>query len=295
MDNPFRGIALILCATLLFSLSDAMAKFLGQHLPVVEISWIRYLIFVVIAVALARRNGARMLRPRMPGLQIFRGVTLVGSAVLFILALRFLPLADAAAVGFASPLLITLLSVPMLGEVVGIRRWAATVVGFIGVLVVVQPGTGAFQPAALIVVGSSLCWAFASIATRKMAGADDAATTLLWSSAVGLVLLSVMLPFEFVIPTPRILALALVLGVVASTGQYLMVLAYRYAGAALLAPFSYIQLIWAVVLGYLVFGALPDRWTIIGAAIIVASGIYTVHRERVRAREREAVSDLRRA
>jgi drug/metabolite transporter (DMT)-like permease len=286
MDNPFRGIALILGATLLFSLSDAMAKYLGQHLPVIEISWIRYAVFVVMALALVRRTGLAWWRVRSPALQVFRGVTLVGSAVLFIFALRFLPLADAAAVGFISPMLITMLSVPVLGEVVGIRRWAATVVGFIGVLVVVQPGTGAFQPAALLVVGSSLCWAFASVITRKMAGGDNAAITILWSSTVGLVLLSLLLPFEFVVPSLPILLLAVLLGVVASAGQYLLVLAYRHAEAALLAPFSYSQLIWAVTLGYVVFSALPDRWTVIGAGIIVASGIYTVHRERVRARER---------
>ncbi|MCW3475056.1 DMT family transporter [Limobrevibacterium gyesilva] len=288
MDNPLRGIALILGATMLFSLSDAMAKYLGQHLPVIEIAWIRYVIFVIFAAGLIAPSGLRRLRVRSQTLQLMRGLTLVGSAVFFIFGLRYLPLADAASVGFVSPLLITMLSVPMLREVVGIRRWAAIVVGFLGVLIVVRPGTGAFQPAAFLVVTSSLCWAIASILTRKMAGADDAATTLLWSAVSGLVVLTILLPFDFVMPSAWLLAVALVLGIVASAGQYLMVLAYRYAGASLLAPFSYVQLIWAVALGYLVFGSLPDQWTLLGAGIIVGSGIYTVHRERIRARERAA-------
>jgi drug/metabolite transporter (DMT)-like permease len=299
MDNPFRGIALLLGATMFFSVSDSIAKLLGQSLPAIEITWIRYVIFLVMAAMLVAPRGGRgsrmvaamqRLRVRSLRLQLARGVGLVLSAVLFIEALKFLPLADAAAVGFVSPLLITALSVPILHEVVGLRRWIAIVVGLAGVLVIVQPGTGAFQPAALLVVGSSAAWALASVLTRKMAATDDAATTLLYSAMVGLAALSVLLPFDYVLPDLRQLLLCLALGIIASTGQYLMVLAYRYAGASLLAPFSYIQLLWATGLGWLIFDALPDRWTLLGAAIIVASGLYTVHRERVRAREKVAAS-----
>ncbi|MBN8892487.1 MAG: DMT family transporter [Rhodospirillales bacterium] len=290
MDNPLRGIALLVGATMFFSVSDAIAKFLGQSLPVVEISWIRYLTFVVMAGGLVLRRGRRRLAVRSPWLQVARGVGLVGSALFFIEALKSMPLADAASVGFVSPLLITALSVPVLGEVVGMRRWLAILVGLLGVLVIVRPGTGAFQPAALFVLASSMSWALASVLTRKMAGTDDAATTLLYSAVTGFVLLCMALPFDFVWPTGREVALCLVLGVVASTGQYLMVLAYRHAGAALMAPFSYVQLIWSVSLGWLVFAALPDQWTMLGACIIVASGLYTVHRERIRARERRAVA-----
>lgn len=297
MDNPFRGIALLIGATMFFSVSDSIAKLLGQSLPAIEITWIRYVVFVVMAALLViprGGNGNRMvvmvkrLRVRSLWLQLARGVSLVLSAVLFIEGLKFLPLADAASVGFVSPLLITALSVPMLGEVVGIRRWLAILVGLGGVLVIVQPGTGAFQPAALLVVASSTAWALASVLTRKMASTDDAATTLLYSAVVGLVLLTVLLPFDYVWPDGWQVLLCLALGIIASTGQYLMVLAYRYAGASLMAPFSYVQLIWATALGWLVFNALPDRWTLLGAAIIVASGLYTVHRERVRARARAA-------
>jgi drug/metabolite transporter (DMT)-like permease len=172
----------------------------------------------------------------------------------------------------------------MLGEIVGIRRWSALVVGLIGVIIVIRPGTGAFRPDAFWVLFSSSAWAFASVLTRRMAGNSDAASTLLWSAVTGLIILLVMLPFSYVTPTWREAALCTALGVFASGGQFLMVQAYRYAGAATLAPFSYVQLAWSTGLGFAIWGTLPDEWTWVGTVIIVASGIYTVHRERVRAR-----------
>ncbi len=288
MDNPMRGVLLLLSATLCFSITDVMAKFLGNHIPVIEIGWIRYITFLVAVLLVNLREGRMRVRVKYPGVQVARGVMMVASMLLFVLALRYLPLADAASVGFVSPLLITALSVPMLGEVVGIRRWAAIIVGFVGVLIVIRPGTGAFQPAAFLVLGSSLAWAFASIFTRRIAGREDTSATMLWTGVIGLVMLSIAVPFDFVVPSMSLLALNIALGVLATVGQYWMIQAYRYAGASLLAPFSYIQLIWATTAGYLVFDTLPDAQTLVGAAIIVASGLYTIHRERERAKARAA-------
>jgi drug/metabolite transporter (DMT)-like permease len=283
MENPTRGILLILASTLLFSISDVMAKVLGDHVPVLEIGWLRYATFVVIVLAVQARQGRLRLRVKHPWAQILRGVTMVASMLLFVLALRFLPIADAAAVGFVSPLMITALSVPLLGEVVGLRRWTAIIVGFIGVLVVIRPGSGAFQPAAFLVIGSSLAWSIASILTRRLAGRDEASATMLWAGLAGFVLLSAAVPFDFVLPDLQWIGLNIALGTLATVGQYLMILAYRHAGAAVLAPFSYIQLVWATTSGYLVFNALPDAATLAGASIITASGLYTIHRERLRA------------
>jgi drug/metabolite transporter (DMT)-like permease len=282
VDTPLRGIGLLVLATILFSLSDAMAKYLSQSLPVTEIAWLRYVAFVVLAVWLDVRSGAGRFRVRRPGLQVLRGLALVGSAISIMMALRRMPLAETSAVSYVSPALITILSIPMLGEVVEPRRWAAVVVGLIGVLVVVRPGTVAFQPAALFAVLCALCWATVSVLSRLMAGIERATTTLLWSAVVGLIVLSAMLPAVAVWPRPGELALGLLLGVVASTGQYLVVLAFRHAAASLLAPFSYLQLIWATALGWLVFGAWPDRWTLVGAAIIVGSGLAMAGHERTR-------------
>ncbi len=288
-DEPGRGILLQLAAVALFSVSDAMAKLLGQSLPPVEIAWLRYLVFVALAaVPLMRRGGSGLLRSRAPLLQALRAVGVVGSAVFFILALRHLPLAEATAINFVSPAFITALSIVVLGEVVGWRRWSAIAVGLLGVLVVIRPGTEAFQPAALLPVLSSSFWALAAVITRRMAGVDPPATTLLWTAGIGFLLLSAVLPFGAVAPSAGQLGLGLLIGLVSSAAQWVVVLAYRAAPASVLAPFSYAQLITSTALGALLFGALPDRWTAMGAAVIIASGLYTAHRERVRARERAA-------
>lgn len=282
-DDPLRGILIQLSAVALFSVSDAMAKKLGESLPPVEIAWLRYLVFVTLmALPLLRPGGARLLRSRAPGLQVLRAVGVVGSAILFILALQRLPLAEATAINFVSPVFITALSVLVLGEVVGWRRWSALAVGLCGALVVIRPGTEAVQTAALLPIASSACWAVAAVVTRRIAGLDAPETTLIWTSGVGFVLLT-LLPFGVVMPTWPQLLLGLAIGAVSSVAQALVVLAYRAAPASVLAPFSYAQLVTSGLLGLVVFGALPDGWTLLGAGIIVASGLYTAHRERVRA------------
>lgn len=284
-DDPLRGIALSVCATTVFAASDTTAKFLTASLPVVEIAWIRYIIFVIFAIWLARSPDPRALWPRNVTLQVIRGLCVVGSAVLFVFGVRSMQIAQASVISFISPLLITVLSIPLLGEVVGPRRWAATAAGMLGVVIVARPGTGGFQPAALFGVASSACWALALLITRKMANTERSSTTLLWSAVVGAIVLTTMLPFVFVWPKPWQWGLTLFIGIFATAGQWLVVLAHRLAPASVLAPFSYTQLIWATLAGWLVFNTLPDQWTLVGAAIIIASGLYTAHRERVRARE----------
>jgi drug/metabolite transporter (DMT)-like permease len=290
-DDPRRGVPLILAAISLFSVSDALAKHLGQMLPPVEVAWLRYATFFLLTLVPILRGGFGVVRSRAPGLQVLRGLALVGSALCFIAALRTLPLAEATAINFVSPIFITALSIPILGEVVGIRRWAAVAVGLAGVLLVVRPfGGGGFGAEVLLPVLTAASWALAVVVTRKMAGADRSRTTLFWSAAVGFALLSALLPFDFVVPTASQLGLGLLLGLISSAGQGLIVLAYRHAAASVLAPFAYGQLLSSTLIGFLAFGAAPDAWTLAGAAVIVGSGIYTAHRERVRARERAAAA-----
>lgn len=272
-DRPMRGIVIILAAVFCFTLSDAMAKWLGQSMPVTQINWVRYLVFVPFALFLVMRTAGGRVRVQQPRLQILRGLLLAVSALLFVFAIQMMPLAEATAVGFVSPLLITALSVILLGEVVRASRWIAIVVGLLGVLVIVRPGTEAFQPAALLVVGSSATWAVAVVLTRRMAGQDPTATTLLWSAVVGLVAMTFALPFGWAWVSPQDWALGIALGLVASAGQYFMVQAYRFAPASLLAPFSYSSLLWSVMLGWALFSALPDIWTLAGALVIVVSGL----------------------
>ncbi|GAC1341792.1 MAG: DMT family transporter [Acetobacteraceae bacterium] len=290
-QSAWLAIAQTVTAVLLFSVSDTLSKSLREAaLPAVEIAWLRYLVFVLFGAALTARRRFVGLWPRRPGLQIARGVTLVGSAILFVAGLSHLQIAEASAISFVSPAFITALSVPFLGEVVGVRRWAATLVGLLGVLIVIRPGSGTMQTAALFPLASAAFWAVTIVITRKMGTQDRSETTLFWSAAVGLALLTLLLPFGFAPMTPGQVGIGLTLGITASSGQYLLILAYRRAPASLLAPFSYIQLLFSAVLGYLVFSAVPDRIAFLGAAVIIASGLYTVHRERVRSRALRAGS-----
>jgi drug/metabolite transporter (DMT)-like permease len=223
-------------------------------------------------------------------LHLLRGLTILGSSLFFISGLRFLPIAEASATGFVAPLFVTALSIIFLSEKVGLRRWIATGVGLIGVLIILRPGTGAFHPAAFFPLVSALAWACTLIMTRMMSGTERAITVMAYSSIVGVCILSVLVPFVWVTPTWHDIAFGIFIGVASTAGQWIVVLAFRYADASVLAPFSYTQLLWVSVLGFLVFGEVPDAYTITGAAFIVASGLYTAHRERVRRSQLLAVS-----
>lgn len=289
-NSVLPAILQVVCGVFLFSMSDTMAKYLREAaLPAVEIAWVRYIVFVGFGLVIAGRRRFAGLRPRRASLQVLRALTLLGSSVLFIGGLSYLPLAEAAAISFVSPAFITALSVLLLREQVGVHRWTATLVGLVGVLIVIRPGTSALQWAALYPLGSAACWAAAMIVTRMIAASDRSETTLLWSSTVGLLVLTVLLPFEFRPPTLMEVGLSVALGVFASSGQYLLILAYRRTTASVLAPFSYIQLLASATMGYLVFGSVPDQSAFLGAAVIIASGLYIVYRERVRARQARPV------
>lgn len=284
IDDPLRGIVLILLAMISFSVSDATAKYLSASLPSLVIVWLRWVGFGLIMAPFLVGSRGTVLRSRAPWLQVCRTVGLVGSAFFFILSLRYLPLASASAIAFAAPLMVTALSIPLLGETVGPRRWAAVVVGLIGVVVVIRPGSGTFGFAALYPLVSAASWALGMIVTRKTSQLDGAKTTMSYSAVIGLGLLSLLVPFEWRTPEPFELLLALAMAVASTAAQFLVVTAYRMARASVLAPISYSQLIWSTLLGLLVFGNVPDAWTLAGAAIIIGSGIYTAHRERIVAR-----------
>jgi drug/metabolite transporter (DMT)-like permease len=177
-------------------------------------------------------------------------------------------------------MIVTALSIPILGEVVGWRRWSAVAVGLLGVLIVVRRGAGAFDPAAVFPVLSAFSWAVALVVTRKMSSADSPLVSLTYAAVVGLLITSALVPFTWVMPEWREIGLGLVTGGASTVAQWLVVLAFQQARASVLAPFSYSQLIWSGLLGYVIFGNVPDRWTLIGAAVIIASGLYTAHRER---------------
>jgi drug/metabolite transporter (DMT)-like permease len=269
-DRPFRGIALILASTVFLGVSDVTAKYLSATLPSIEIAWMRFLVFALImSPAMLPGSPLYAMRTERLGLQLMRGAALLGSSVIFISGLRFLPIAEASATGF-------------LGERVGVRRWIATALGLIGVLIILRPGTGAFHAAALFPIVSALAWAGTMIMTRMMSGREHALTTMTYSSIVGVGILSALVPFAWVAPSWHDILFGVLIGSASTAGQWIVVLAFRYADASVLAPFSYTQLVWVSILGFVVFGELPDIWTVTGAVFIVGSGLYTAHRERIR-------------
>lgn len=282
-DRPFRGIAMILASTVFLGASDVTAKYLSATLPSIEIAWIRFLVFAMIMVpAMLPVSPLYALQSDRKGLHVMRGVTLLLSSLFFISGLAFLPIAEASATGFVSPLFVTALSIFFLGERVGMRRWMATAVGLIGVLIILRPGSSAFHPAAFFPIVSALAWACTLIMTRMMSGREHAITTMTYSSIVGVCIVSALVPFVWVTPSWHDILFGILIGVASTAGQWIVVLAFRYADASVLAPFQYTQLLWVSILGFMIFGEVPDAWTVTGAAFIVASGLYTAHRERVR-------------
>ena len=282
-DRPFKGIALILLSTTFLGVSDVTAKYLSASLPSIEIAWLRFLVFAVIMVpAMVPGSPLFAMRTSRVGLQLMRGAALLGSSLFFITGLRYLPIAEASATGFVAPLFVTALSIFFLSEKVGVRRWLATATGLLGVLIILRPGTGAFHAAAFFPIVSALAWAVTLIMTRMMSGREHAITIMTYSSIAGVAILSVLVPFVWVAPSWHAVMFGILIGVASTAGQWIVVLAFRYADASVLAPFSYTQLVWVSTLGFLIFGEVPDAWTVVGAAFIVASGLYTAHRERVR-------------
>lgn len=290
IDRPFKGIALLISSTIFLACSDAMGKYLTKSLPPIEVGWLRFTMFALIMLPVLIRHP-RALTSANPGVQTMRALALLSSSLLFISGLRFLPIAEASATTFIAPLFVTALSIFFLGEKVGLRRWAATLVGLIGVMIVVRPGTAAFHPASILPILSALGWACTLVLTRKMSGADGVVTTMAYSALVGFVVLSVAVPFYWVTPTWQQVAIGACIGIAATTGHWIVVLAFRYADASVLAPFSYSQLVWVTLLGFLMFGEVPDIWTVGGAAIIIGSGLYTAHRERIRRAQRPIATE----
>lgn len=282
-----KAILLSLCAVFLFSLLDLQAKWLGQTQPVSQVVWARYFgHFAIMTVFLWPGRGLRLLRTKAPVLQVSRGALLLACTVLFFLAIQRLPLADAVAIGFVAPLFATALSVPLLKEQVGVRRWSAVLVGFVGALIIVRPGLGVFDTAALLVLGMAVCFALYQNLTRMVSGTDDSVVSLYYTAVVGALAASLVVPFTWTdLPGWREAAMLAGLGIWAGLGHYLYILAFRLAPIAVITPLMYTALLWNTANGYLVFGDLPDRWTVLGASVLIATGLYVLYREGVRRRE----------
>jgi drug/metabolite transporter (DMT)-like permease len=237
-------------------------------------------LFVLIFVNPA--TTPRMLSTSRPGLQLIRALLLFGATVLNFFALRWLQLAQTVSISFAGPLLIALFAGPILGEWVGPRRLAAILVGFLGVIVVTRPSLSGVHPAMLLSFGATACNCFYSILTRVLSATDSSRTTTFFSALSGAVILTPALPFFWVTPPDwRVWLFLVLIGAFGALGHWFLILAHHRAPAALLAPFAYTQIVWMIVFGYIVFGDLPDVWTLTGAGIVIASGLYLLYRSRV--------------
>jgi len=278
-----RGTLLVVVAVGIFAVMDTIAKYLARSYPVPGVIWARFAAnLIVLSAFLAATGQLKRLRTARPGLQIMRGLLLCGATLLYFTSLTVLPLAEAAAIGFVMPLFLVLLAVPMLGERMDGARLIAVLVGLAGAMVIVRPGASAFTPYALLPIGMALCNALYQILTRKIAGVEHPLTSLAWGAIVGTVVVSFALPFAWVTPTnPWHWVLLAIVGLLASVGHFTLIRAYDYASANGLAPFFYTQLVWVMLLGWLVFGDFPDGWSLIGMGIIVVSGLSLVGRQRL--------------
>jgi drug/metabolite transporter (DMT)-like permease len=276
------GIALMCGAVACFACLDATGKYLNHHMDTMQVVWSRYTGAFLLALIISNpiiRPG--MLVTRRPFLQMGRSALLLFSTALNFFALRYLQLDEALSILFSTPFIVAVLCGPLLGEWVGWRRWTAIAIGFLGVLLVTRPGFGGIHPAALLSLGSAICYAVYVISTRVLARTDSNETTLFYSNLVGAVAMLPVIPFVWSTPeNTLIVALMVLIGALGSAGHYLLIVGHRLAPASVLAPFIYTQLVWTTTLGFLVFGDVPHRWTIVGGLIVVSSGLYLLNRER---------------
>jgi drug/metabolite transporter (DMT)-like permease len=281
--DRLRGIGLYCLALLTFTALDTGAKYASATLPPLEIAWVRFGVHaLVVAIVLRPWRDWSLYRTKRPLRQILRSVFLFLSTVFNFFALRELQLDETLTINFGSVFTVAVLAGPFLGEWVGPRRWAAIIVGFVGVIVVTQPGSAAFNPVILFSIGSMLSYAGYILLTRQLAATESPPSLLLYS---GLIPAAMLTPIALPIaewPSTAAVAIALaVAGIAGALGHWLLIHAHRVAPASVLAPFSYTQLVWMTGSGYFFFSDLPSRATLIGAAIIIASGLYLLYRERV--------------
>ncbi|MDQ1899683.1 DMT family transporter [Paracoccus sp. WLY502] len=278
------GIALILAAILGFTLMDATAKHLTQTYHPAQVVWARFIGNLAIFAVLFRGAMPMVMRTRRPGLQFARALMQLGSVALFFSSLQVIGLAEATAIMDLNPVLITLGAALFLGEKIGPRRLAGIAAALVGALIIIRPGLGVFQPAALLPLAGAFTYATGALLTR-MARTDSVATSVMWSAVVGSALTSLAVPFVWQPIAPSDLWAFALLGVFGTLSQYLLVRAFATAEAGVLAPFGYTGLVWAGLWGWLLFGQLPDLWTVTGATIIVAAGLYVWSREASAARK----------
>jgi len=279
--NALRAILFMAIAINLFPFMNVAVKYLSVDYPTTQILWARYaghLLFMVLMFM--PKRGMDLFRASKPGVHVIRSILMFVSTICFFSALRWIPVPTASAINFTSPLIVTAMAAPFLGEAVGWRRWVAVAVGFAGALIIIRPGGADTHWAMLLVLGTAFSYATYQIVTRKFSASDTPETSITYISIVGAVLSTLALPFDFHLPKDWIdTGVFLAIGFIGGIGHYFVIRAFQLGEASVLAPFNYGQLVMATVLSFLVFGTFPDAWTFVGAGVIVSSGLYITYRE----------------
>lgn len=280
-SRPLVGVALMLGAMASLPFIDVLAKILGQQgVPILLVVWARLSFGALVTLPFARRHTTlRGLFPERLVYHTWRATFLCLATFCFFYALKFLPIADALAIFFVQPLIVTVLSALVLKERVGPRRWAAVAVGFIGTLIIIRPGFAAWNPGSVLALAAGSFLAIYFVMTRRISGQAPAMLTTFQTNAAGSVLIALLLPFVWQTPTPWQWLMMAGLGTIATLGHFLIVRAYDFAEASLLAPLAYTEMIMATLLGYVFFHDFPDRWTLLGVAILIACAFYISLRE----------------
>lgn len=281
------AILLVCGAVFGFTMIDVCAKYLAREVGGTQTTFLRYFSgFVWILPFLNPWRVPGLLKSERPWLQFLRAALLLASTALNFVAIQHLQLAQTVSIMFLAPLIVSLMAGPLLGEWAGPRRLIAIAVGFAGVLIITRPGTGAIHPAAIFSLCGMLCYSTILLMTRRLSARDSAETTMFYSSLFGAaVLLPVMLQGWQPLPNWWSWVIVAIMGFGGAAGHWLLIQAQRFTDAPVLAPFLYTQVIWMTLGGYIFFGEMPDRWTFAGSAVVIASGLYLLHREQVRARE----------
>ncbi len=280
-DQAVKGIVALILATLLFAAQDAITKHLTATVAVPQLIFVRYFFFALFALIYAsRRTPIRVaLRSHWPKLQLLRGLLIVGEIGLFAYCLRYLGIAEMHSIFACFPLIITVLSVPLLGEQVGWRRWLAVSIGFIGTLIIIQPGSGVFSPFAMMALACAFMFALYNLITRKVSRQDSFETSLLYFGLVGFLASLLVVPFYWrALNTEESLWL-LAISITSIMGHLLLIKSLELAPAVILQPFNYFILVWAMMIGFSFYGEVLDTTTLIGAALVVGSGVYIARRE----------------
>ncbi|HYF90073.1 DMT family transporter [Azospirillum sp.] len=284
VENVRLGILSMLLAMVLMTIMNALAKILAETYPLGEVTFFRNLFALLPAVAMVVAAGGRscLHTTHWQG-HLWRAVIGLASMVLLFWAYHLMPLANAVAISYSAPLFLTALSVPLLGEKVGAFRWGAVVVGFAGVLIMVQPGPDMIDRGAIVALTAAVCYALAMIAMRQLGRTEKPVTTVFYFTVISTALSALALPFDWITPDAHALTLMAGMGIAGGGAQYFSTRAYSLARAVVVGPFSYASLIYATILGWLVWGDVPAAHVMIGAAIVIASGLLILYRETRRA------------